>query len=243
MDFNDAVDPSNRFQCCQVPVFVRNFTEIRPVIRSTEMQWSIPQIWKKQNQEKFQSQTSFSFKLTTCHARGSIGESTCCWPIIGYSIILPETRYYFSCLTPCQKLESISVVCVWFSTIMSEPPSSPRPKKKKAKRAGHFLSSVVYRLEFRRQKKGPAFCLLLSLLHWPHHWPWRHNNPTRKMHLWVFEFFELCFSIQNQILLVPSSSSSHHHLLLRHHVYNCMCVQACVISDVCSNVLYPLSVG
>ena len=33
-----------RDQCCQVPVFVRIFTEIRPVIRSTEMQWSIPQI-------------------------------------------------------------------------------------------------------------------------------------------------------------------------------------------------------
>ena len=32
------------FQCCQVPVFVRIFTESRPVIRSTEMQWSIPQI-------------------------------------------------------------------------------------------------------------------------------------------------------------------------------------------------------
>ena len=31
-------------QCCQVPVFVRIFTEIRPVIRSTEMQWLIPQI-------------------------------------------------------------------------------------------------------------------------------------------------------------------------------------------------------
>ena len=32
------------YQCCQVPVFVRIFTEIRLVIRSTEMQWSIPQI-------------------------------------------------------------------------------------------------------------------------------------------------------------------------------------------------------
>ena len=31
-------------QCCQVPVFVRIFTEIQPVIRSTETQWSIPQI-------------------------------------------------------------------------------------------------------------------------------------------------------------------------------------------------------
>ena len=68
---SDATRGSCELQCCQVPVFVPIFTEIRPVIRSTEMQWSIPQVWKNQNQfRKFQSQTNFSFKLITHHAWG-----------------------------------------------------------------------------------------------------------------------------------------------------------------------------
>ena len=108
---------------------------------------------------------------------------------------------------------------------MSEPRSSPRPKKKKAKGAGHFLS---WRLPpgISSSKKRPAFCLLLSLLRGLHHWPWllQRHNPTRKMHLWVFELFELCFSILNQALLVPSSSSSHHHLLWVVIMYIIVCV-------------------
>ena len=74
----------------------------------------------------------------------------------------------------------------------------------------------VYRREFRRQKRA-ALCLPLSLLRGLHHRPWRlqRHNPPRKMHLWVFEFFELCIllypkpgSFSPFFFIVSSSSSS-----------------------------------
>ena len=109
---------------------------------------------KNKNRNKFQSQTSFSFKLTTCHARGSIGELNCCWPTFGYSIILPETRYYFSCLTPCQKLESISgALCLVFNDHVWAT-KFPTAQEEEGEKSWSFLVFGAFtRLEFRRQKK------------------------------------------------------------------------------------------
>ena len=62
--FQAVCDARWQPQCCQVPVFVRIFTEIRPVIRSTEMQWSIPQSWKNQNQfRKVSISNKFQFQI------------------------------------------------------------------------------------------------------------------------------------------------------------------------------------
>ena len=41
---------TDKEQCCQVPVFVRIPTEIRSVFRSTETQWSTPQIESIKNE-------------------------------------------------------------------------------------------------------------------------------------------------------------------------------------------------
>ena len=83
-------------QCCQVPVFVRIFTEIRPVIRSTEMQWSIPQIWKNQNRfRKVSISNKFQFQIDYAPRLGdrSVDQLNCCWPTLAldtsWNSILP----------------------------------------------------------------------------------------------------------------------------------------------------------
>ena len=189
------------------------------------------------------------------HARRLIGVSTCCWPTFGYSI-LPETRHYWPCypagnthfeytkfkLNLMQlKINRASGVCRFCLTL---PVSSwspvrwsvfgfqrsclshqvPPRRRRRRKKAAHFLSSWRLPPGISSSKKGPhfAFCSLCSVGFTIDHGGC--NDITRHWYL-------------------NSSWSSHHHLLLRHHVYNCMCVQACVISDVCASVIYPLSVG
>ena len=136
------------------------------------------------------------------------------------------TRYYLNFDTTLVAWHALSEVRVQFGGLCLVfndhvwATKFPTAQEEEGEKSWSFFCRGVYRREFRLQKKRPAFCLLLSLLRGLHHWPWllQRHNPTSKMHLWVFELFELCFSILNQALLVPSFSSSHHHLL-RHHVY------------------------
>ena len=81
-------------QCCQVPVLVCIFTEIRPGIRSTEMQWSIPQIWKNQNRfRKVSISNKFQFQIDYAPCLGDRSVNQLAADQVS---ILPETRYYLS---------------------------------------------------------------------------------------------------------------------------------------------------
>ena len=94
-------------QCCQVPVFVRIFTEIRPVIRSTEMQWSIPQIWKKPISKSFNlKQVSVSNWLRTMPGDRSVNQLAADQHL--------ATRYYLKLDTTLVAWHALSEVRVQF---------------------------------------------------------------------------------------------------------------------------------
>ena len=111
--------------------------------------------------EKFQSQTSFSFKLTTYHARGSIGESTCCWPTFGYSM-LPETRYYT--LVAWHALSEVRVpqfggLCLVFNDHVWAT-KFPTAQEEEGEKSWSFLVIVAFTTRNIAVKiKRPAFCL------------------------------------------------------------------------------------
>ena len=101
-------DKKTNTQCCQVPVFVRIFTEIRPVIRSTEMQWSIPQIWKNQNQfRKVLISNKFQFQIDYLPCPG-IDRWTCQLATDQHL----ATRYYLNFDTTLVAWHALSVLVV-----------------------------------------------------------------------------------------------------------------------------------
>ena len=152
-------------QCCQVPVFVRIFTEIRPVIRSTEIQWSIPQIWKNQNQfRKVSISNKFQFQ---------IDYAACVGDRLVNQLAADQhlaTRYYLNFDTTLVAWHALSVVRVQFGGLCLVfndhvwATKFPTAQEEEGEKSWSISCRGVYCREFRLQKKKKARILPSALV-------------------------------------------------------------------------------
>ena len=135
-----------------------------PVIRSTEMQWSIPQIWKiKTNFEKFQSQTSFSFWLLTMPGDRSVNQLAADQQL--------ASRYYLNFDTTLVAWHALSVVRVQFGGLCLVfndhvwATKFPTAQEEEGEKSWSFLVVAFTAGNFVFKKKGPhfAFCSRCSV--------------------------------------------------------------------------------